>query len=106
MSRLTTTVRVAVPPPEVALHVKLVPVVSETTLDGSQPAVEVTAHSGSVTDQLTPTSEPCQPLLPSVPDTVGVITGGVRSSVTGRHSHTPTLGLDAEPSEKPPSASN
>ena len=41
-------------------------------------------------------------MLPAVPDTVGVITGGVRSSVTGRHSHTPTLMLEADPSEKLP----
>jgi hypothetical protein len=91
-----------VPPPEVAVHVNVVPAVSEVTETASQPDVDVTADSGSVTLQLTATSETCQPLLPAVPDSVGVMTGAVRSSPTGLHSHTPTLVLEAEPSEKLP----
>ena len=44
---------------------------------GSQPVVETIGDSGSVTVQESATSERYQPLLPSVPVTVGVTTGAV-----------------------------
>ena len=76
MSRRTTIDAVDVPPAEVASHVNVVAAVSEVTVVGSQPTREVTADSASWTSQVTETSETYQPLLPAVPVTVGVITGG------------------------------
>jgi hypothetical protein len=84
-----TTDAVAVPPDDVASHVNVVPAVSVVTEEGSQPLVDDTGESGSWTSQLTDASDTYQPLLPSVPLTVGVITGGVMSSVIGRQSQTP-----------------
>jgi hypothetical protein len=73
------TLLVAGPPPEVALQVKTVPVVSVVTVLGPQPVVEVTLDSGSLTVQETVTLDRNQPSLPRVPDTLGVMTGGVVS---------------------------
>ena len=88
VSRLTTTDLVAVPPAEVASHVKVVPAVSEVTVVASQPAVDA-SDSASRTSHVTVTSETCQPFFPIVPDTVGVIVGGVMSSLAGGHIQTP-----------------
>jgi len=52
--------------------------VSVVWLDAVQP-VDVTGEVGSVTVHDTDTSDVYHPLLPSVPDTVGVMTGGVAS---------------------------
>jgi hypothetical protein len=64
----------------VAVHVKVVPVVSEVTLLAPQPFWEVIVDSGSVTVQLTETSLVYQPFVPRVPTTFGVMTGGVLSA--------------------------
>jgi hypothetical protein len=86
-SRLTTVEAVVVPPPEVALQVKVTPAVSSVTEAGAQSAV--TAESGSLTLQETDTSDVYQPLEPRVPLTTARTTGGVRSSVAGRQSQAP-----------------
>ena len=65
------------------------PVVSAATVAGSQPFCAETADSASLTSHVTATSDTYQPFAPGVPDTDGVITGGVMSSVAGRHSQTP-----------------
>lgn len=77
-SRYTVTDCEEVPPALVAEQVSVVLVVSEAIVVVSQP-VEVNDDSGSVTLQLTITSLVYQPLLPKVPETVGLITGGVVS---------------------------
>jgi len=69
-----------VPPPLVALQVRVVPVVSVEIVVGSHPLDEEMALSGSETVQLTLTFETYQPLLPIVPETWGVILGGVLSA--------------------------
>ena len=58
---------------------KVVPAVSLVTLAASQPLLALMADSASTTLQVTETLLVYQPLLPSVPLTVGVITGGVVS---------------------------
>ena len=58
---------------------KVLPAVSPTIVSPSQPLRELTADSASPTDQLSVTFDVSQPLLPSVPLTCGVITGGVVS---------------------------
>lgn len=78
-SLFTVTLIEFVPPLEVAVHVKVTPVVSVVTVVGSQPVFDDTADSASVTVQDTETFDVYQPLFPSVPVTVGVITGGVAS---------------------------
>ena len=78
-SRLMVTLAEAMPPAEVAEQVKVTPAVSEVTFWFPQPVV-VTADSASVTAQDTVTSDTYQPLLPSVPLTVGVTMGGVESA--------------------------
>jgi hypothetical protein len=88
VARLTTTDLLAVPPADVASHVKVVPAVSEVTVVASQPAVDV-LDSASRTSQVTVTSETYQPFFPAVPDTVGAIVGGVMSPPAGRHIQTP-----------------
>ncbi len=93
MSRRTTADTRAVPPDDVASHVNVVAAVSAVTVATSQPVRDDTGESGSWTSQLTETLETYQPPAPSVPLTVGRITGGVRSSVPGRRSQTPRYWL-------------
>lgn len=78
-SRLMVTDCEFVPPALVALQMRVRPAVSELMVVDSHPVVEVIVDSGSDTVQLTVTSLTYQPLLPSVPLTLGVITGGVVS---------------------------
>ena len=78
-SRLMVTEAESVPPPLVAVQVSVVPGVSLETVVGSQPDEDVIGDSPSTTDHDTVTSLVYQPLLPSVPTTVGVMTGGVES---------------------------
>src|SRR3954466_16003638 len=78
----------AMPPPEVALQVKVTPAVSDVTEPPSQ-SEPVTGESASETSQLTETSDVYQPPVPCVPLTTARIAGGERSSVSGRHSHAP-----------------
>jgi hypothetical protein len=68
------------PPALVALHVRVVPLVSVLMVVGPHPVMDVTVDSLSTTLQLTLTSLVYHPLLPSVPTTFGVITGGVVSA--------------------------
>jgi len=79
-SRLIVTDCELVPPMLVAWQVKVVPEVSDDTLLISHPVIEATVDSGSVTVQFTVTLLMYQPLLPKVPVTDGVITGGVMSA--------------------------
>jgi hypothetical protein len=79
-SRLMVTDWLFVPPELVAEHVNVVPLVSLETVVGVQPDDEVMLESGSVTVQLTVTLLVYQPLFPSVPETFGVMTGGVESA--------------------------
>src|SRR2546426_11661526 len=74
VSRSRVTVCGAIPPSLVALQVKLMPAVSVVSMLVAQP-VELNGVSGALTVQLTVTLLWYQPLLPSVPVTVGVITG-------------------------------
>ncbi len=76
-SRFTVTDPDPWPPAEVAVQANAVPAESADSVDGSQPTREVIGDSVSVTVQLTETSERYQPLLPSVPVTVGATTGAV-----------------------------
>ncbi len=76
-SRFTVTDPDPSPPAEVAVQTNAVPPESADRVDGSQPTREVIGDSVSVTVQLTETSERYQPLLPSVPVTVGATTGAV-----------------------------
>ena len=62
---------------------------SEPPVEVLQPVDEGTADSPSDTDQDTETSPVYQPLLPSVPVTVGAIAGGVES--VGGTSHSATF---------------
>ena len=78
-SRLMVTLPEALPPADVAAQVKEVPAVSAVSVTGSQPVVDWIVESGSTTFQEMVTSEVYQPLLPKVPVTTGVITGGVVS---------------------------
>ena len=78
-SRLMVTDCVLVPPALVAEHVNVVPAVSIVTLLDPQPVLDVIVDSGSATVHETPTLLVYQPLLPSVPLTVGVMTGEVLS---------------------------
>src|SRR5687768_4630204 len=77
VSRLMVTLSLDVPPSDVAVQVKVVPVVSLETVCVSQPD-EVNADSGSATSNETVTFDVYQPPL-LVPETVGVMTGGVVS---------------------------
>ena len=81
-SRLMVTLAEFVPPALVTSQVRVVPAVSLSMVVKSQPLVEVMANSLSMTVQLTVTSLVYQPLSPSVPLTLGVITGGVLSRIT------------------------
>ena len=78
-SRLIVTDCDDVPPALVAEHVKVVPAVSALTVVGSQPDADEIAVSLSTTPHVTVTSLTYQPLLPSVPVTFGVMTGGLAS---------------------------
>ena len=78
-SRLIVTDWEAVPPPLVAEQVTIVPVVSTDTVVEPQLVVLETVDCPSETVQVTVTLEVYQPLLPSVPWTSGVMTGGVVS---------------------------
>jgi hypothetical protein len=69
--------------------VNVAPLVSVATVSGSHPSCAVIVDSASLTSHATATSETYQPAAPSVPDTDGVTTGGVMSSVVGRHSQIP-----------------
>ena len=78
-SRLIVTAFVAVPPPDSAAQVNVVPVVSAVTVTGSHPFLDVIADSASVIDQVIVTSDRYHPFLPRFPEVVGTITGGVSS---------------------------
>jgi hypothetical protein len=78
-SRLIVTDCELVPPALVAEQVNVVALVSDVIVVVPQPVCDETVESGSVTVQLTVTSLVYQPLFPSVPVTLGVITGGVVS---------------------------
>src|SRR5690242_6297188 len=84
-SRLIVTNWLAVPPALVAVQVRVTPLVSLLRVLGSQPDCALIADSLSTALQLTATSLTYQPLLPRVPFTWGVMTGGVVShrSCTG-----------------------
>ena len=64
------------------MQVNVIPVVSVETVLLPHPDDDEIADSGSVTLQETWTLDVYQPLLPSVPVTVGVMTGGVVSGTT------------------------
>jgi hypothetical protein len=81
-SRLIVTEFELVPPALVAEHVNVVPEVSVLIVVLSHPVFDVIVDSLSTTVQLTVTLLVYQPLLPSVPVIVGVITGGVESGKT------------------------
>ena len=85
VSRLTVTDWEAVPPLLVAEQVKVVPVVSDATVEAPHPVVDVTADSASATVHETDTLLVYHPLFPRVPVTVGVMTGGVLSQATVVH---------------------
>ena len=68
------------PAPLVAEHVKVVPGVFMVRLIEPQPVEDAIPDSGSTTDQVTVTPLIYQPLVPSVPVTVGWMTGGVVSA--------------------------
>ena len=78
-SRLMITCAELVPPALVAEQVNVIPAVSVVTELDSQPVVELTADSGSVTVHATPTLLVYQPLFPNMPVTLGVMSGGVES---------------------------
>jgi hypothetical protein len=66
----------------VAEQVSVCPAVSELIVVAPQPVEEAMSDSGSLTNQETPTLLRYQLLLPSVPVTVGVITGALVSILT------------------------
>jgi hypothetical protein len=84
-----------VPPPLVAVHVRVVPVVgSLIRMAGSQPLVEVIGDSGSLTDQCTTMKAPLvlpryQLLVPWMPSIVYPTTGGESSIALKRASAGP-----------------
>ena len=80
-SRLMVTLSEVVPPPLVAVQVKVWPVVSDVMEAESQPLVELIPDSVSVTFHDRLTSLLYQSLLPSVPLTIGATMGGVMSAV-------------------------
>jgi hypothetical protein len=81
-SRLIVTELELVPPALVAEHVSVMPAVSVLMVVGPQPVDDVTVDSGSVTVQETLTLLVYHPFVPRVPETLGVITGGVVSPPT------------------------
>src|SRR5437016_991367 len=70
------------PTPFIAEHVKVTPAVSAASVIGPQPDEEARPDSGSLTSQVTETVLTYHPLLPSVPTTCGMMTGGVVSPAT------------------------
>src|SRR5678815_6145245 len=80
-SRAIVTLPVEAPPVEVAEHVIVMPVVSWVRVVEPQPGCDVIADSGSLTENETVTSPTYQPLAPTGPLALGVITGGVESGV-------------------------
>ena len=80
-SRLMVMLLEAVPPALVAWQVNVRPAVSVDTVWGPQPICVVTLDSLSTTDHVRLTVLLYQPLLPEVPLTVGVRTGGVVSGI-------------------------
>ena len=82
LSILIVTEFEAVPPPLVAVHVRVVPAVSDVSVVDEHPLVEVMVDCASVTIHDTVTSLTYQPFVPRVPEIEGVITGGVESPVT------------------------
>jgi hypothetical protein len=76
---LIVTETVLGPPPEVAVHVNVVPVVSVVTVWVVQPLLEMIADCPSVTDQLTVTLPTYQPFEPCEPFTDTLMMGGVLS---------------------------
>ena len=68
------------PAPFVAEHVRVVPSVFVMRLAAPHPVVDAIPDSGSTTDQETVTLLVYQPLVPSVPVTVGWMTGEVVSA--------------------------
>src|SRR4051794_26273646 len=95
-SRLTAADTAAVPPSEVAVHVKRDSDVSAIPVAGSHPDCELTVDCGSLTLQLTPTLDTYQPFVPVVPVTVGAMTGGEWSNPAGRQSQTPRVDAASE----------
>src|SRR4051794_16191211 len=81
-SRLMVTDWIVLPPALDAAHVLVMPAVSDVTATGAHSVDTETGPSGSVTVQLNMTSLVYQPSEPSVPDTVGMTSGGVRSTTT------------------------
>ena len=79
-SRLIVTCSELVPPALVALHVRVVPVVSEEIVVGPHPVDDEIDESGSLTVHVTDTFDTYHPAFPAVPDTCGVIDGGVESA--------------------------
>jgi hypothetical protein len=81
VSRMIVTAWVEVPPPLVAVQMYVMPLESVSVLLVvlSQPEDELIAESGSLTVQLTVTSPVYQPLSPTFPVMLGVMTGGVWS---------------------------
>jgi hypothetical protein len=81
VSRLMVTLWVVVPPALVAEQVKVCPVVSVVTDAGPQPVWLVIGATASVTFQVTVTLPVCQPLVPSVPATLGEMFGPEDSKI-------------------------
>src|SRR5258706_8276680 len=75
--------------PFVAEQVRVVPAVSDVRFVVPQPVEEAMPDCGSVTLHATVTAPLYQPLTPSVPVTIGVITGGVVSIESGGVMATP-----------------
>jgi len=79
MSALIVLLTDVVPPSLDAVHVNVVPVVSDVIVVASQPLVDRITDSGSTTVQLSVTFVVYQPFVPSVPKRTGVTCGGVGS---------------------------
>src|SRR5258708_747970 len=69
------------PTPFVAEQVMVSPAASAVSVVPKQPFDEVIPDSGSATNQKTVTPLRYQPFEPSVPEILGVITGGVVSAI-------------------------
>ena len=80
MSIRIVTDSLALPPVLVALQVSVSPAVSAVSIEGPQPLDELTVDSGSVTDQVTFTSELFHPPALAAGVTCGTINGGVVSA--------------------------
>ena len=80
-SRLMVTLRVVVPPSELAEQVKTVPLLFVDSVLSAH-AADVMADSPSAAVHFTVTSPVYQPFLPSVPVTVYATAGGVLSRTT------------------------